>query len=96
MTADAKVRLQAMLLKEVKEGKREWYYISSATATTFHGGFYLMAHGPTEAWTLYHRLGWHTEGCSTQTSGPIDQDIMDNNVPMEDRWRRLSKEEVCK
>lgn len=89
---EVKKKVQAKLLEEVKSDQpRQWYYISMVREK-FEGGVFLLAHGPTDAWLLLHRLGLYVEGCETSTMGPIDENM--KKVPEDLRWRRLSREEV--
>lgn len=88
----ARASIQEALLMEVKADQWGWYYISVAN-DTFQGGYVIKARGHTEAWRLLHGLGWWTEGCSTETTGPIPEETL-KKIPEEQRWRRLSKEEA--
>jgi hypothetical protein len=95
MTNEAAAKAKALLLEEVKTGKLGWYYISISNLSEFYGGCLIEARGPTEAWFLMHRLGIYPAGgsYSTSTSGPFDPEPM-QKIPEEQRWRRLSQEEV--
>lgn len=93
-----KARIRTMLLEEVRTGTLAWYYISVASVGQFHGGYFVQARGPTEAWTLLHRLGWYPYGtdAETETTGPYTDEEMNSpeGPPPDKRWRRLSKEEL--
>ena len=86
-------RVRELLLGEVRSGEMRWYYISVADER-FRGGYFIEARGPTEAWTLLHRLGWYEPGCSTATYGPVPPDRIERFVPGPMRWCRLEKDQV--
>jgi hypothetical protein len=82
------------LLAEVSSGAPlSWYYISVAGDEEFFGGYLIQARGETEAWVLFHGLGWYpTEvGASTMTTKVPDI----GKVPVSMRWRRLTKEDLA-
>ncbi len=88
-------RVAELLLPELmSEEPRQWYYISVAN-DTFLGGYFIKAHGPTDAWTILHKLGWFPTGvdAETMTMGPVDEKEM-KQVPVRQRWRKLSREDI--
>lgn len=89
---EVKKRTASMLLKELQRGVREWYYVSNADSDRFLGGYLVQAFGPTDAWRIYHAMNWHQPG-STATYGPLDPDSL-VMVPEEQKWCRLTREEV--
>jgi hypothetical protein len=84
------------LLEELKSDSLEqWYYISIVfvPTNTFHGGIYLKGKGPIDAWHRMHGLNLIKPNCESVTYGPLsDEDIA--NVPIEKRWKLLSREEM--
>jgi hypothetical protein len=84
-------RIRRLLLEDVKTGSLSWFYISVAD-TEFRGGYVIQARGPTEAWTLFHRLDWGYKGANTITC-PIPEEQM-VNIPASMRWRKLTKDYV--
>jgi hypothetical protein len=86
-------RIRRLLLEDVKTGSLSWFYISVAD-TEFRGGYVIQARGPTEAWTLFHRLDWGYKGANTITC-PIPEEQM-VNIPASMRWRKLTKDEANK
>lgn len=91
MTDDAKKRFREMLLHDIKNGIMEWYYIGMDD-----GGCFLRARGPTEAWSLMHALGYYGNNTTgTTTSGPIDNKTMDDKIPLDMRWRKLTHVEIA-
>ena len=96
---ELKAKVAELLLAELKsenDATHGWYYISAVhtPTNTFRGGFYVYAAGPTDAWCKYHQLNWHEPGCETLTTGPVSDEQMDEHVPPELRWRKLTKAEV--
>lgn len=92
-----KEAIRALLLREYTSSpKEQWYYISVVNfqTNTFVHGMYLKAHGSTDAWHRMHCLGWCPDNCETQTTGPINDEDIERNLPVKDRWRLLSREEI--
>lgn len=91
---DPQKRRAELLLIDLKSmDTPRWYYISLASAKGFVGAYFLKCRGVHEANVLMHALGWYEAGCETQTLGPIDDNVM-RGVPEEDRWRKLSRDEI--
>lgn len=95
MTEDVlqtKQRVAAELLAEMKASKGlQWFYISLANER-FQGGYIIRAQGITDAWVIFHGLGFWKEGCSTVTE-PIPEKVMEK-IPESMRWRRLTQLEA--
>jgi hypothetical protein len=89
-------RVATELLKELRAGVEDWYYISlvHAPTNTFRHGCFLKATGPTHAWVLLHALNLADPDCETATMGPIRADKM-TRVPEAMRWVKLSREQVA-
>ena len=80
-----------MLLEELTTGVEEWYYISVA-ADVFHCGYLVQGKGPTDAWHRVVALNIIPHDHSTQTTGPIEAEIM-ARIPESLRYRKLTREE---
>lgn len=85
-----------MLLEELKQGERRWYYISFGSFNPAHGGVVVHAFGPTDAWRMMHTLDLYPRDADpgdTGTHGPIPEEVLPK-IPEEQRWRLLSKTEA--
>lgn len=87
-------RVAELLKEELRYGKEEWYYISMVVeGQGFHGAFLVPGTGPTDAWVRLHALYKLPQNCSTQTTGPIDLEVIEGVDPSL-RLRLLTKEEA--
>jgi len=86
--------ISAFLAKELAAGAEPgWYYLSFASESGFLGGCYVQGVGMGTAVQRSHALGINPGG-EVLTSGPFDDEHMDEYVPVEDRNRLLTREEV--
>jgi hypothetical protein len=89
------LRLALILLEEMGNPV-EWFYISFAREVEkggFLGGLYIRASGPTWAIKLASAAGLNPGG-EALVYGPLNAEVIEENVPYENRNRLLSKEEV--
>lgn len=93
--SDLKSRVAELLVEELKEGNRRWFYISMADKDTFFGGIFVQAFGPTDAWCLMHSL-------NVTPPRPAKYETMTMEVPEDKvhlipdnkKWRKLNREEA--
>lgn len=95
MRNELRKRVGAMVLEEVKSGTLDWYYISIAGDAGFYGAYLIQARGPNEAWNLLHLCFGVPEEHETLSNGPVPDAVM-AKVPVELRWRLLTRDEAEK
>ena len=93
MSPEAKQRMRAMLLSEVLTGKHRWWLVLIESDVNgvagHHGGDYINARGPTEAWCLFHNFGFYPGQGRTVTYEIVD-DKQDKVTP-DLQYRLLTK-----
>lgn len=88
-----KQRVAAELLIEMKTSTGlQWYYIALENWERFQGGYIVRAQGITDAWVIFHGLGFWKEGYSTATH-LVPEKVMEK-IPESMRWRRLTQLEA--
>ena len=70
-----------------------WWYFSFADEDGFLGGVYAEGEPDLAAYAALGLMGLNPGG-ECQWIGPLPDDEMDRQVPSENRWRLLTKEEV--
>lgn len=100
---ERKQMLREKYLEEIRqEGPDLWFYVSVVDTAVdieqkpdgvFIGGYYFLAKGDLDARVKVGGFGWSPKGTEVLIVGPIDSETM-AKIPVEKRWRRLSREEV--
>lgn len=86
-------RTDELLTEEMDAGLFAWWYLSFADEDRFLGGAYIQAFGTMSAVTTATVLGLNPGG-EVAAWGPIPDEQMNLHVPVENRMRLLSKEEI--
>jgi hypothetical protein len=88
-------RFCKLLKEELKsDGPRKWYYVLAEWDGNFITAAIIHAHGPTDAWRLFHDFRWYPIGSGAMTHCQEMSDEKAAKIHESYRWRKLTEVEV--
>ncbi len=92
---DMMVEVTRCMLKEelMSDKPRKWYLVS-LIGEKYEGGYFIRAHGTTDALFIFHNMGWYPPKCGAETMvNEIPHETMVKVRP-DQRWCKLTAEEL--
>lgn len=95
MDKEAFDRFCELLKDELKSTElRKWYYVLAEIYGDYQTAAIVMAHGPTDAWRLFHDFRWYPYGTTAVTHTQLLSEGKMEKIDESYRWRQLTHEEV--
>jgi hypothetical protein len=88
-------RFTQLLMDELKsDNPRKWYYVLAEKDGVFVTAGIVHAHGPTDAWRLFHDFRWYPPASDAVTHCQELSDEKAAKIHESYRWRQLTEVEV--